>query len=45
MDKIWMVRGCGVSIQCTNVESIHEWVLYIIDKGGVPEVKEITGEL
>lgn len=41
----YLVKGCGVSLICDNIESVHGWVAYIIEKGGVPEVSEIKGEL
>jgi hypothetical protein len=41
MTKTWIVKGCNVSIVCTSTESVHQWVVYIIQKGGTPEVEEL----
>lgn len=43
--KAFLVSGCGVSMVCYDVKAVMGWVEMILDRGGVPEVKEIRGGL
>lgn len=38
--KTYWLTGCGVTIQATK-ESMADWVIWIIDRGGVPAIEEI----
>lgn len=42
--KTYIVKGCGVTLECEEGTSMQGWLAYIIERGGVPEV-EIKGDL
>jgi|WetSurMetagenome_2_1015567.scaffolds.fasta_scaffold459082_1 hypothetical protein len=39
--KIFIVRGCGLTIFARTQESAARWASYMITRGGVPELETL----
>ena len=42
MNPLYLVSGLGVSFICPTFEAAQFWINEILDKGGVPQITELT---